>query len=103
MMQNYLLNLKEQTIGGLKEFSLNDSLNSTKGFLKDYWDLGFAVLGGYIINDHDLKSIDRILYSSLSVSISLVGAVVTEEGIAGLFLSEPDSSGGTRLIRNFGG
>ncbi|MFH0949493.1 MAG: hypothetical protein V1802_03325 [Candidatus Aenigmatarchaeota archaeon] len=57
-MLNYVSNLREYTIDGLREFSKHPKKSIGLGildFVKDYWDLGAVVLAGFAFNDYESK------------------------------------------------
>ncbi len=57
-MAEYLSNLREQTVNGLREFSkrpIQYTSSAVKDFIRDYWDVGAALLSAYALTDTDSK------------------------------------------------
>lgn len=57
-MAEYLSNFREQTVNGLREFSkqpIQYTSAAVKDFVRNYWDVGAALLSAYALTDTDSK------------------------------------------------
>lgn len=67
-MDNYFQKLRSYVSEGVKEFSENPvkyAEEAIKDFVKDYWDLGVACFGGYLLSRYDSGLGGLMYFSSL--------------------------------------